>query len=426
MKKISTTLMLATAALVATLVVSCNKANHDDKNPTPPVKPAEPIKLDSRGAAKVAADNDFAFRFFRETLATVPTQADAENALVSPLSLTIALGMLYNGTSPEAGDELATTLGVGDFTKEQTNAHYKTLVDALLAADPQTALAIANSIWTRNTYPVKTTFYDINRKWYNAVAQSRDFNLKATLDEINKWGADNTNGKIPTILDAIPEDAVLYLINAVYFKSQWMDAFDKNDTRNEPFTLTGGTKTEVSMMNQQTQLPYYSDDKIECVDLPYGNGAFSMMVMMPAADGSLDDLIADLDADTYNKAVNGLIPAKVDLKLPRWKQQCDFRLNDAMKNLGTKQIFGPGSLSGIADDSSLAVSEIRQKTFVEVNEEGTEAAAVTVVGVFVTSVGPGEMEPIEFHADRPFVYLIRERSTGAILFLGRVDDPRFS
>ncbi len=216
----------------------------------------------------------------------------------------------------------------------------------------------------------------------------------------------------------------MYLTNAVYFKGQWKFEFDKADTRNADFHLAGGPTKSVRMMSQEADLPYYGDETLRCVDLPYGNGAFSMMVMMPAAeDGSLDDLLAALDADTYNRAVDGLYETGVLLKLPRWKQECDFPLNEAVANLGIRQIFGEGSLGGISDDSRLAVSNIRQKTFVEVNEEGTEAAAVTVVEVGITSVGPGG-GPMPFIADRPFLYLIRERSTGAILFIGRMDEPK--
>ncbi len=310
------------------------------------------------------------------------------------------------------------------FSAEEINAHYQALVRALLAADPRTALAIANSIWTREGYSVKQAFYDINRTWYDAEVQSRDFDLQATLDEINRWCADKTNEKIPTILDKIPQDAVMYLINAVYFKGQWKFEFDKNNTGDHDFRLAGGSVKNVKMMSQETDLPVYWDETLRCVDLPYGNGAFSMMVVMPSDEnGSLDDLVAGLDADAYNRAVDGLQEREVLLKLPRWKQECEFLLNDAAKNLGMERIFQEGNLDGIADDPRLKVSEIKHKTFVEVNEEGTEAAAITSIGAIDTSVGPGA-GPMPFIADRPFLYIIRERSTGAILFMGRMDDPK--
>ncbi len=402
-------------AAVLLFAASCKK-NGDDS-----IIPAKPIDLTTRSAEKVAADNAFAFEFFRETLAVAD---DKTNAFVSPLSLTMALGMLYNGTSPDAAVEMATALGVGDFTPEEINVHYQALVRALLAADPRTTLSIANSIWARESYPVKPAFYDVNRTYYDAEVQSRDFSLQATLDEINRWCADKTNDRIPEILKIIPDDAVMYLINAVYFKGQWKFEFDKAETRDEYFRLADGSRKSVKMMSQEADLSYYWDETLNCVDLPYGNDAFSMMVMMPTReDGSLDELIAALDADTYGKVADGLHETGVMLKLPRWKQGCEFLLKDAVENLGIGRIFAPGNLDNIADDSRLFVSEIKQKTFVEVTEEGTEAAAVTSVEAGVTSVGPGSGSMF-FIADRPFLYLIRERSTGAILFMGRMDNPQ--
>ncbi|MDR2893940.1 MAG: serpin family protein [Alistipes sp.] len=399
------------------LAASCSPTDNG------PVAPAEPIVLDTRSAEKIAADNDFAFRFFRETLATVP-EVDKKNAFVSPLSLTMALGMLYNGTSPDAAAEMEAAMGMAGFTPEEVNAHYQALMGALLEADPRTNLAIANSIWSRDGFPVKPAFYDVNREYYDAEVQSRDFNLAATVDEINKWCADNTAGKIPKILDgSISPETVMYLINAVYFKGQWKYTFEKSDTRDEPFHLADGTQKTVPMMNQEVAMPAYWNPSLQCVDLPYGNGAFSMMLVMPLDEnGSLDELIAEFDADTYNEVVSGLYKSNFDLKIPRWKQECDFGLNSAVKNLGIRQVFGEGSLSGISDDSTLRVSGIKQKTFVEVNEEGTEAAAVTSVEVMATVAEPSG--PPSFIADRPFLYLIRERSTGAILFIGRMDEPQ--
>jgi serpin B len=388
-----------------------------------PVEPAKPIDIGTRGAEKIAADNDFAFKFFRETIATAPDK-DKANAFVSPLSLTMALGMLYNGTSPDAATEMARALGMEDFTAGEINSHYKTLVDALLAVDPRTALAIANSIWARESYPVKPTFYDMNKKWYNAEVQSLPFD-QAAVDKINKWCADNTAGRIPKILEPpIPFDAIMYLINAVYFKGQWKFQFDKAKTHDADFTLADGSRKSVKMMNQSdVSVPCYRDNMLQCVDLPYGNGAFSMMVVLPAFDNTLDDLVTTFDADKYSEIEAGLQEMKLTVAMPRWKQECEFKLVDAVVNLGMKSIFDPDThpLVGIADEKNpLYVSEIRQKTFVEVNEEGTEAAAVTIGNVMATSA------PTSFIADRPFLYLIRERSTGAILFIGRMDDPGFS
>ncbi len=412
--------LLFLAAIIC-FAASCETPDGDGKKGGS-VEPAKPIVLPTRSAEKVAADNTFAFDFFRQTLATAP-EKDKVNAFVSPLSLTMALGMVYNGTSPDAGAEMAAALGVPDFTSEEINTHYRTLVEALLKADPKTALSIANSIWTRDGYPVKPTFYELNRTYYDAEVRERDFSKQSTVDEINGWCDEKTRGKIDKIIDAIGGDVVMYLINAVYFKGQWKYEFDKKETREENFNLADGSTKKAKMMAQTATLPYYLNEAVQCVELPYGNGAFGMVVMMPAShEAPLDDLVASLDAAAYNDITAGLYEREVTVKLPRFKQECEFGLNNAVANLGIRRIFAPGNLGGIADDPNLAVSAIKQKTFVEVNEEGTEAAAVTIVGVLTTSA-PSNPLPIPFYADRPFLYLIRERSTGAILFMGRMDNP---
>ncbi len=404
-------------AAISVMAASCKAG---DEPVTAPVEPAKPIILDgTRGAEKLAADNAFAFDLFCSVLQNAD---DKENAFISPLSLTMALGMLYNGTSPEAGAEMAEALGVADFSPEEINAYYKTMREALLAADPLTVLAIANSIWAREGFDVKPTFYELNRTYYDAEVNTRDFNSPETVDEINGWCADNTNDKITEIIDGISSDVMMYLINAVYFKGQWMFEFDEKETRDEDFTLAGGERKSVKMMNHpEITLPYYRDETLSCIELPYGNGAFGMMVMLPEDGQTVDELIDALDSDLYYTISEGLHETnEMMVKLPRFKQECDFPLNNAVQNLGINRIFGDGSLSGINDDPRLAVSNIKQKTFVEVNEKGTEAAAVTVVEITVTSV---PAKPI-FFADRPFVYLIREKSTGAILFMGRMDEPK--
>ena len=397
-------------------VVACDNGGKSEPDPVP-VKPAEPIALTQKQLEKAAGDNTFAFKLFRE----VATSDDKENAFISPLSVTMALGMLYNGTSEGAGKEMAGALGMAGFTDGEINAYYQTMQRALLAADPLTAMSIANSIWSERTYPVKQSFIDVNRTWYGAEVQSLDFGAPSTVTAINNWCAAKTNDKIKSIIDEIPEAMVMYLINAVYFKSKWESQFDKEDTRDEDFTLEGGAKKTVRMMNQTETFPYYGGDAVECLELPYGNGAFSMLVMMPAGDKTLDELVEKLDADIYKTISDGLSERKVRVKLPRFKQECMFSLIEPVADLGMKLIFqNGGNLNGIADDPRLVVSEIKHKTFVEVNEEGTEAAAVTIIGAEPTSVP----EYGTFYADRPFIYLIKEKSTGAILFIGRMDEPK--
>ncbi|MCL2726927.1 MAG: serpin family protein [Bacteroidales bacterium] len=409
MKKVFSSLLFVSLFFV---FASCDKNDSPNEQP----QPAKPIELTTKQGSKVASDNAFSFDLFRQ----VATSDDKTNAFISPLSVTMALGMLHNGTSPDARAEMAKALGMANFSDTEINEYYQTMSQALLKVDPLTALAIANSIWSEKTYPVKQTFIDVNKKYFDAEVQSLDFKLKSTLDAINTWCAKKTNDKIKTILDGIPDDAVMYLINAVYFKSKWESQFDKKDTKKEDFTKTDGPRKQVDMMNQTARFPYYEDGVLQCLEMPYGNGAFSMVAILPAQGKTVDNLVNYLDNDTWNGIISNLMERKVDVKFPRFKIECEFSLVKPIQNLGMQLIFqSGGNLNGIADDPRLRVFEIKHKTFVEVNEEGTEAAAVTSIGIETTSYTP----PAQFFANRPFLYLIKEKSTGAILFMGRMDEP---
>jgi len=422
----SRTFFSLSIACIYLTVNSCDKniIHHTEPDPEIPVvapdpepsEPAKPIVLTTKQAEKLSGDNAFSWNLFKE----VATSDDKNNAFISPLSLTMALGMLYNGASPDARSQMATALGMGDLSDTEINEYYQTLMQALLEVDPLTAMTIANSIWCRDGYPVKQTFFEINRLYYNAEVQTIDFNLPSTIDAINNWCADKTNDKITEIINGIPAEAVMYLINAVYFKSKWVYPFNKEETKEDAFTMEDGTLKSVAMMNQIAYFPYYADDMLQCIEMPYGNEAFSMTVLLPAKGKTVDDLVIYLDGDTWSDVLSNLQDRKVAVKFPRFKQEYELFLNAPVSNLGMKLIFQPGgNLNGIADDARLRVSSIKQKTFVEVNEEGTEAAAVTVIEIDVTSYHP----PVLFEANRPFIYLIREKSTGAILFIGRMDEP---
>ncbi len=397
------------------MIAACKKSD----NPGTEVKPADPIVLTAKQAEKVTGDNMFAFRLFQKTAGS----GENTNAFISPLSVNMAMGMLYNGASGDARAEMAETLGLADFTDEEINEYYQKMSQALLGIDPLTTLHIANSIWYRNDYSVKQSFFDTNTKYYDAEVKGLDFSAPATVGIINNWCAKNTGNKITEIIDVIPGDAVMYLINAVYFKSKWVSQFDKSNTKPGKFTLQNGSQTDVSMMEQTEVFPYYADDKLRCVELPYGNQAFGMMVLLPAEGTNLNSVIESLDNEYWQQVLTGLYDANIYLKLPRFKQECEFELNEFIKELGITSIFESGNLDGIADDPRLAVSRIKHKTFVDVNEEGTEAAAVTSVEVLTMSAGP-DPAPIVFHVDQPFIYLIKEKSTGIILFIGRMDQPK--
>jgi len=386
---------------------SCNSDNL-----TKDVHPAKPIELTLRQSEKVSADNRFSFDMFKEV--------SAPNTFFSPLSLNMALGMLYNGASGDTRTEMAEVLGMADFTETEINEYYQKMSQSLLKVDPLTEISIANSIWYRNTLPVKQSFIDVNKKYFDAEVKAIDFNKSDAADIINKWCADKTKNRIKEIIAyPIPDDIMMYLINALYFKSKWDSEFDKSNTKQDYFTKAGNYQQQVNMMEQTATFPYYADEHLQCVEMHYGNKAFSMVVILPGDAMDIDQLIEYLDNEAWQNVVSNLREQTIWLKMPRFKIECEIDLNDPVYNVGIRRIFY-GGFSNISD-VDLVVSQIKQKTFVEVNEEGTEAAAVTVIGIGVTAFDPNM--PIPFFADRPFLYLIKEKSTGAILFIGRMDSP---
>jgi serpin B len=329
--------------------------------------------------------------------------------------------MLYNGASGDTRTEMAEVLGMGDFTETEINEYYQKMIQTLLEIDPLTDISIANSIWYRYTFHVKQTFFDINMNYFDAMVRALDFDDPDAVDIINNWCAEKTKDRIKEIIEKpIPSDIVMYLINALYFKSKWQSPFDKDHTVSDDFTVAGNQKIKVNMMQQTKYFPYYEDQYMQCVELPYGNQAFSMVARLPANDMNIEQLIEYLDNDTWGSMVKKSYYVNVNLKLPRFKVECELPLNDPVKNVGMNRIFY-GGLNNIAD-AGLQVSYIKQKTFVEVNEEGTEAAAVTVIAIreSATDIPP---LPVTFIANRPFLYLIKEKSTGTILFIGRMDEP---
>lgn len=383
------------------------------------LQPAQAIKLTSQQQEKAKADNRLAFQFFREV-----ARQEGDNAFFSPFSLNLVLGMLYNGASGSTRNDMIQALGLADYSEAEINEYYQKIAGALLKVDPTTELAVANSIWYRDRFSVKKDFVEIGKAYFDAEVQALDFNDPKAAGTINNWVADQTNNRITQIVGAsMPDDLMMYLVNAVYFKSKWQQdvKFDEKKTKPDTFTKTKGQKKKVHMMEQTSFLSYFSDEHLQLVELDYGNRAFSMVAVLPSNGKDLNQLINDLDQEKWEYALSHTQRQKVWLKLPRFKLENDFLLDEPTRKSGLGKIFS-GGFNKISDDD-LFVSSIRQKTFVEVNEEGTEAAAATSVILIGSARHAKPVEPVRFFANRPFLFLIREKSTGAILFMGRVDDP---
>jgi len=407
---------LATSVILST----CSKDNEQGNNSP------DPIKIDlSATELKMANENQgFAFNLFS---VVHELQADDENIVLSPLSLNMALAMVWNGAKGETKQAIQEAMGMGNYPQSEVNGYFKKLREAFIKTDPTVKLAIANSIWSRQGFPVKNGFYDINRKYYDAAVKEVDFASPNTPKLINQWCSDNTNGLIKEIIKEIPGDAMMYLLNALYFKGEWSDkfGFDTSGTRDTDFKKENGSSTRVKMMSQNNTLPYYQDEYLSTTALPFGNNAFSMVFILPNETVSFTKLLNQLKQPGYfEKCMQSESKAEVDLYLPKFKIENEVKLVETLKQLGMGIAFSPefADFSDISD-ACLYISDVRQKTSVSIDEKGSEAAAVTIVEAKYSSVGPPSLQKVVFRADRPFMFAIRENSTGVILFMGKIGGP---
>jgi len=363
----------------------------------------------------VAADNRFAFGILK-AVARQPEGRD--NLFISPLSISMALGMTLNGAAGATADSMRRALELSELTIDDANAAYRSVIDLLRDLDANVQFRIANSIWYRQGFEVEPAFLDVNRRFFDARVEALDFASPTAPATINQWVSAGTEGKIPRIVSQIPADMVMYLVNAIYFKGAWTYRFDPQDTQDRPFRLASGTTKPVPTMTRDGTFYYHRDSAVEVVDLPYGRGAYRMTVLMPVTGGDLGRLIDALDQTAWDRAVAGLDSVSNALFLPRFTLQFGAGLVPTLRGMGMGIAFGDqANFTGIRRSGGLQISEVKHKSFVDVNEEGTEAAAATSVGVRVTSVAP------EVRVDRPFVFAIRERFSGTILFIGKITDP---
>ncbi len=371
----------------------------------------EPIEL--RLAEKVETDNSFAFDLLKTTCASTKEK----NIFISPLSMSMALNMVLNGAKGETADEMFDALRAKGYSLDDINEYSKSLLDALPTVDPSTQLNIANSIWHKRGLHLNDIFLSTLKPNYQAKINELDFSSPEAVKAINNWCSEQTNGKIKEIVKNIPENMMMYLINAIYFKGIWASQFDKKNTKKENFYSDEGISYQVDMMNQTEDFNYSYDDIGAYLELPYGNKAFSMIVMLPQEGKTTDDIINNLNSEYWNQKIEYLSTCKVNLSLPRFKAECKYEMHkEILPEMGMKLPFSDSANFSGMSDNSLQISEVIHKTFVEVNEEGTEAAAVTSIGMIETALPT----PIDYKVDRPFLFAIRENSTGVILFIGKM------
>ena len=416
-KRMKTIHFIIAFVFIASVSTACKKK-------ADPVQKSEmkQVQLTEKQKQLIDDNNAFGFEFFRK----VNEYSGGEsNLMVSPLSVSMALGMTRNGARNSTLEGMTHTLGFSSLSDEEINESYKYILETFTGLDPKVKLSIANSIWYRNTFTVEQPFVTINRQYFDAIVTPLDFGNPESVGTINAWVNEKTNQLIPTIIDAIPENAVMYLINAVYFKGQWKYQFEATNTQPKPFFLQDNTEIQVQSMLQRASFPYFQGAGFKAIDLPYNQGNYTMIVLLPDADKTVNDVISQLTKENWDMWSSQFADHDVQLQIPKFRYEYnEKKMITILSDMGMDVAFDPDNadFTGINSNGGLYISAVKHKSFIETNEEGTEAAAVTSVEVGTTSAGP-DPEPLPMNIDRPFVYFIQEKSTGAILFIGTVINP---
>ncbi len=395
--------------VVAAMAGACSDASAPG---TPPTLTLDPIEQQV-----ASSGNGFTFALFRQVAKADP----GDNVFISPLSASMSLGMAMDGASGTTLDAMRSALGFGVGDTGQINAGYQGLIAQLRALDATTTFQLANSIWYRNAFPFQQAFLDTTKKYFDAQVQGLNFDdVAGSLSTINGWVSSNTGGRIPTILDDIASTDVMFLINAIYFKGTWQYQFDPKGTGPGTFQAADGTTQTVQFMNRPPhQKPLFRAGGIQplgIAELPYGNGAFAMDIVLDRVDptASIDSIAAQLTSSQWSALVASLSDTDQEFAMPKFTLTYDRTLNDDLSSLGMGVAFTDGASFPGMSATPLKLSFVKQKAFVTVDETGTTAGASTVTGVEPTAALQ------EFRIDHPFIFVIRERQTGTIVFMGKM------
>lgn len=407
------TISICSFLIFAVFISGCKKDNSSSAEQQP-----KQIELTAKSAEVIQKNNLFGIDLYK----TVALDDAGENLMLSPLSASAALTMLLNGCDGDTRQQIMEMLGYGDFSVEEINETYNSLVDQLLVADQEVQLGLANAVFYRNGFDIMPSYMDAMQNEFNAHIEGLNFDAPEALETINGWASDNTNGKIPEVINQISGDAVMFLLNALYFKGSWSQKFDPEGTVEEAFNFDDGTSANVPFMHGEIPSRMFEGEGYKVLELTYGRKNFSMVLVVPG--NGLEAFNQQFERDTWieiTEMLNGQSEMDVDVSMPRFTFEYEKVLNDQLALLGMIDAFDPvlADLSGISDHS-LVVSFVKQNTFVDVNEEGTEAAAVTTIGIEVTSIGD---PPPTFRIDKPFIFAIRERTTNTLMFIGQVVSP---
>jgi serpin B len=380
------------------------------------------INLDEKSAQLIEADNTFGLELFQK----IRKESDKENIMISPLSISVAFAMAYNGADKDTKTEMEKAMKLNGLTTEQINNSYKMLIKALQSLDEKVVFELANAIFYADGFMVKPDFLNINKTVYDAEVTKLQFSSPSAVETINKWVADKTHDKITKIIEQLNPLDRMVLLNAIYFNGIWTNKFDEKGTHNLSFTKANGTNIEVPMMKKEEKLDYTTNSLFSAIKMPYGKGQYNMIVMLPASGKNSQNVI---DALSFTNWKTWMTEFKtkdpVVVTMPRFKFAFEIKLNDVLKQMGMNKAFEPlvADFSKISD-TDLYISSAVHKSFIDVNENGTEAAAVTSITFTTTSAG-NEPPKTYFNVNRPFVFAITEKDTDAILFLGEVNHPEY-
>lgn len=408
------TLAAATAVTLAACGANDPTPPQSDGGSVPKLLEALPRPLTSAERSAVTAGTDFTFSLFRE----VNKRKAGANVFVSPLSAAVALAMTAQGAAGQTETAMRTTLGFGSESLTAMADGYRGLLALLVSLDSSVTVRSANAIWYRTGLAVEPSFVDATRTLFGADVRSANFDdVPGTLAQVNGWVKTQTNGKIEKVLDTITRADVMFLVNALYFKGSWREKFDARLTAPATFTSASGRTSQVPTMHREGTMGYMAGSTFQAVDLPYGNGAFSMVVVLPNAGQSVDALATSLDGAAWAQIAGGVRSAHVQLALPRFTLAYEDEWKDVLTTLGMGVAFSDfADFTRMVRAGGVEITFVKQNTFVDVNEEGTEAAATTTVGIGVTSAPLS----VVVRVDRPFLFAIRERLSGAVLVVGKV------
>lgn len=385
----------------------------DPSGPRTPTEPVREFTVQERDVAR--ANTSFGLHLLRNI-----HENSTGNLLLSPLSVSMALGMTLNGAANTTFEAMRNTLAFDPALQQpEINAAYNGLLRQLRARASRIEFVVANSIWYHQTFPVYPTFTDTVRHYFDAEVRALDFGNAASPGIISDWAEERTAGRIKDLVESIDPNEIMFLVNAVYFKAPWHMRFAQSETRAQPFTLPNGGSVNAQMMFVDGTFSYVENQGVQAVELLYGDTTFSIVLVMPRTGSSLDAATSILEPTQWGALISSMHRSRINLRIPKFRFEYEKELTQPLSDLGMAIAFQPfqADFTKIANRDDIYISRVQHKAFIEVNEAGTEAAAATSVGISVTSAPP------ELVFNRPFFFAIRERSTGTLLFVGRIADP---